>query len=71
MNSFYFYCFGHIHQFFGQVQWLMFVGVIFWSCSSVQVHQCEFFLVIFQPIFGHIESVEITSLIYMLTFEMS
>ena len=39
MNLFHLYFFGHIHRFFGQVQQLMFVGVIFWSCSNVHVHQ--------------------------------
>ena len=46
-HLFHFYFFGHIHQFFGQVQWLMFVGVIFRSRSIVHVRRCEFHLVIF------------------------
>ena len=32
---------------FGHVQWLMFVGVNFRSCSNFHVHRCEHFLVIF------------------------
>ena len=32
----YFYCFGHIHRFFSQFQQLIFVGVIFRSCSIIQ-----------------------------------
>ena len=37
----------YIHRFLSQVQWLMFVSVIFWSCSNVHVSRCEFFLLIF------------------------
>ena len=47
MNLFHFYFFGHIHWFFGQVQRLMFVGVIFQSRSIVHVRQWEFHSVIF------------------------
>ena len=35
--------FGQIHQFFGQVQRLMFVVVKFWSSSNVKVCCCQFF----------------------------
>ena len=42
-----FHFFSHIHRFFGQVQQLMFVGVIFWSRSIVHVCRCEFHSVIF------------------------
>ena len=42
-----FFFFGHIHRFFGQVQRLMFVGMIFWSRSIIHVCQCEFHSVIF------------------------
>ena len=59
-----FYFFGQIHRFFGQVQQLMFVGVIFRSCSIVHIRRCEFYLVIFQHIFRHIELVKITCLFF-------
>ena len=58
-----FFFFGHIHRFLGQVQWLMFVGVICRSRSNVHVRRCEFHLIIFKPNFGHIESIKIASLI--------
>ena len=59
----FFFFFGQIHRFFGQVPQLMFVGVIFRSLSIVHIRRCEFHLVIFLPNLGHIESVKITSLI--------
>ena len=38
---FYYFGFGRIHRFFGQVQRLIFIGVLFQSCSNVNVCQCE------------------------------
>ena len=38
MDLFHLYFFGRIHRFFGQVQQLIFVSVIFWSCSTVHVN---------------------------------
>ena len=43
MNLLNLYFFGHIHRVFGQVQWLMYVGVIFWSRSNVHVRWYDFF----------------------------
>ena len=37
--------FGQIHPYFGQVQWLMFVGVFLRSSSNLKVHRCKDFLV--------------------------
>ena len=53
-----------INRFFGQVQkQLMLIGLVFRSRSTVHVCWCELHWVIFQLIFGHIESVKITSLV--------
>ena len=57
-DIFHLYFFGHIHQFFGQVQRLMFIGVIFRSCSNVHVRLCEYYSVIFKPIIGHIGHID-------------
>ena len=46
----------------------MFVGVIFRSCSNAHVRRFEYYWVIFDPIFGHIELVKITSLIFIYNF---
>ena len=57
-----FFLFRSYSSVFGQVQGLMFVGVIFRSHSIVHVRRCEFHSVIFKPNFCHIISVKITSL---------
>ena len=55
--------FGHFHVYFGHVQPFMFVGVMFRSSFIVHVCRCVYIYVIFEPIFGHIDWVKITSLL--------
>ena len=64
---FIFSTFGQIQSFSVEFKKLMFIVVIFWSCSNSYGSSV---LVIFKPIFSHIDSVKLTSLILiaMLTY---